>query len=79
LFVKDYLGLSAEFLAGLGFWAGIPGALKMHGGNMVELLRRFKPVLVWPGSALFNASPCILIGRPTYADTMRWIIPVNAW
>jgi len=28
-FVKDYLGLSAEFLAMLGFWAGIPWALKM--------------------------------------------------
>ena len=24
-FVKDYLGLSAEFLAALGFWAGIRG------------------------------------------------------
>src|SRR4029450_696410 len=23
-FVKDYLGLSASFLAALGFWAGIP-------------------------------------------------------
>ncbi|MEE2745553.1 MAG: hypothetical protein VX617_01600, partial [Pseudomonadota bacterium] len=23
-FVKDYLGLSAVFLAGLGFWAGLP-------------------------------------------------------
>ena len=28
-FVKDYLGLSAAFLAGLGFWAGIPWVLKM--------------------------------------------------
>ena len=28
-FVKDYLNLSAAFLAGLGFWAGIPWALKM--------------------------------------------------
>jgi hypothetical protein len=27
-FVKDYLNLSAAFLAGLGFWAGIPWALK---------------------------------------------------
>ncbi|MBA2484661.1 MAG: hypothetical protein H0V35_00915, partial [Nitrospira sp.] len=26
-FVKDYLGLSAAFLAALGFWAGIPWAL----------------------------------------------------
>lgn len=25
-FVKEYLGFSAEFLAGLGFWAGIPWA-----------------------------------------------------
>ena len=23
-FIKDYLNLSAAFLAGLGFWAGIP-------------------------------------------------------
>ena len=27
-FVKEYLDLSAAFLAGLGFWAGIPWALK---------------------------------------------------
>lgn len=25
-FIKDYLGLSAEFLAMLGFWAGLPWA-----------------------------------------------------
>ena len=28
-FIKDYLNLSATFLAGLGFWAGSPWALKM--------------------------------------------------
>jgi len=28
-FVKDYLNLSAEFLAALAFWAGIPWVLKM--------------------------------------------------
>ncbi|MGC1955502.1 MAG: hypothetical protein WA970_23580, partial [Gammaproteobacteria bacterium] len=27
-FVKDYLDLSAQFLATLGFWAGIPWVLK---------------------------------------------------
>ena len=32
-FVKDYLGLSASFLAALGFWAGIPWALKMPIGH----------------------------------------------
>ncbi|MDA1150229.1 MAG: hypothetical protein O2883_05495, partial [Proteobacteria bacterium] len=28
-FIKDYLNLSAAFLASLGFWAGLPWALKM--------------------------------------------------
>lgn len=32
-FVKEYLGLSAEFLAALGFWAGLPWALKMPVGT----------------------------------------------
>ncbi|MEN8133852.1 MAG: hypothetical protein ABFS45_27580, partial [Pseudomonadota bacterium] len=39
-FVKDYLGLSAEFLAALGFWAGIPWALKMPLGHLVDLIWR---------------------------------------
>ena len=37
-FVKDYLGLSAAFLAALGFWAGIPWALKMPLGHLVDLM-----------------------------------------
>ncbi|MDH3527777.1 MAG: hypothetical protein OEM43_09795, partial [Gammaproteobacteria bacterium] len=41
-FVKDYLGLSAEFLAALGFWAGIPWALKMPLGHLVDLIWRHK-------------------------------------
>ena len=31
-FVKEYLGLSAEFLAGLGFWAGLPWAQRCRWG-----------------------------------------------
>ena len=30
-FIKDYLGLSAEFLAALGFWLVIPWSLKNAG------------------------------------------------
>jgi hypothetical protein len=37
-FVKEYLGLSAEFLAALGFWAGLPWALKMPLGHLVDLM-----------------------------------------
>ena len=41
-FIKDYLNLSAAFLAGLGFWVGIPWALKMPLGNLVDLILSIK-------------------------------------
>ncbi len=51
-FVKDYLGLSAEFLAMLGFWAGLPWALKMPMGHLVDLFWRWKFIqeIVFAGS-----------------------------
>ena len=55
-FVKDYLGLSAAFLAALGFWAGIPWALKMPIGHLVDLLWRYKAGLVYLGATLIAAS-----------------------
>src|SRR5512132_2211706 len=54
-FVKDYLGLSASFLAALGFWAGIPWALKMPIGHTVDLLWRHKAGLVYLGGILIAA------------------------
>ncbi len=78
-FVKEYLGLSAEFLAGLGFWAGIPWALKMPMGHMVDLLWRFKSALVWLGAALITASLGIMIGLLAHTDAMARIMPVDAW
>jgi hypothetical protein len=61
-FVKDYFGLSAEFLAGLGFWAGIPWALKMPMGHVVDLIWRYKSALVWLGATLIAAILCIMLG-----------------
>ena len=49
-FVKDYLGLSAAFLAGLTFWAGIPWVLKMPLGHLVDLIWRWKAMLVYVGA-----------------------------
>ena len=46
-FVKDYLNLSAAFLAGLGFWAGIPWALKMPLGHLVDLIWERKNYMVY--------------------------------
>ena len=40
-FVKEYLDLSAAFLAGLGFWAGLPWVLKMPLGHIVDLIWKF--------------------------------------
>ena len=55
-FVKDYLGLSAAFLAGLAFWAGIPWALKMPLGHLVDVIWRRKGLLVYLGAVLIAAS-----------------------
>ena len=51
-FVKDYLGLSAAVLAALGFWAGVPWALKMPLGHLVDLIWRWKSLLVFLGAAM---------------------------
>src|SRR5918994_6231191 len=61
-FVKDYLGLSASFLAALGFWAGIPWALKMPIGHAVDLLWRWKSWLVFLGAGLLAVSLGIMAG-----------------
>jgi hypothetical protein len=55
-FVKEYLDLSAAFIAGLAFWAGIPWVLKMPLGHLVDLIWRWKAVLVYLGAALIALS-----------------------
>ncbi len=78
-FVKDYLGLSAAFLAALGFWAGIPWALKMPIGHLVDLLWRYKAGLVYLGASLIAASLLIMIGLIGSPDAMRAVMPIEAW
>lgn len=78
-FVKDYLGLSAEFLAALGFWAGIPWALKMPMGHLVDLMWRFKSILVFIGAGLVAVSLLIMIGLLSHPDQMRAIMPFPSW
>lgn len=78
-FVKDYLGLSAEFLAALGFWAGIPWALKMPMGHLVDLIWRYKSGLVYIGAALIATSLVIMIGLIGHTDAMRAVMPAEAW
>src|SRR3990172_10437422 len=61
-FVKDYLGLSAAFIAALGFWVVIPWSLKMVLGHLVDLLWRWKSLLVYLGASLIALSLLIMVG-----------------
>ena len=70
-FVKEYLGLSAAFLAALTFWAGLPWALKMPLGHLVDLVWRWKALLVYLGAALIAASLVIMYALIMHTEAMR--------
>jgi hypothetical protein len=78
-FVKDYLNLSAEFLAALAFWAGIPWALKMPLGHLVDLIWRYKAVLVFVGAGMIAASLLVMLGLLVSPGKMSEIMPLEAW
>jgi len=78
-YVKDYLDLSPEFLAALLFWAGIPWALKMPVGHVVDLIWRWKALLVWLGAAMVAASLLIMIGLISYTEAMSGVMSAGSW
>ncbi len=78
-FVKEYLGLSAEFLAMLGFWAGLVWAVKMPLGHMVDLLWRWKAGFVFLGAGLIGASLTIMLGLLGQPEAMQSILPKETW
>ncbi|HEY6084107.1 MAG TPA: hypothetical protein VIU63_01850 [Nitrospira sp.] len=78
-FVKDYLGLSASFLAALGFWAGIPWALKMPIGHTVDLLWRWKSWLIGLGAVLLAGSLAIMAALIGHREAMTAILPAELW
>jgi hypothetical protein len=78
-FIKEQLDLSAEFLAALGFWAGLPWALKVPLGHLVDLIWRRKAVLVFAGASLITVSLLIMIGLLGHTASMRALGSVEAW
>jgi MFS family permease len=78
-FVKDYLGLSASFLAALGFWAGIPWALKMPIGHTVDLLWRWKGWLVGLGAGLLATSLGIMAALIGNREAMTAVQSAEVW
>ncbi|WP_420547355.1 hypothetical protein [Curvivirga sp.] len=78
-FIKEYLNLSAEFLAGLAFWAGLPWALKMPIGHLVDIIWRWKSSLVFFGASLMAISLIIMYMLISQTDMMAMIMPIEAW
>ena len=78
-FVKEYLDLDAAFLAGLAFWVGLPWALKMPLGHLVDLIWRWKYLLILLGASLMALSYGILASLLIMPQTMVQIMPANSW
>ena len=78
-FIKEYLDLSAAFLAGLAFWAGIPWTLKMPIGHLVDLIWRRKALLVYCGASLLALSIFIMYGIIAHTAAMAAIMKVEVW
>ncbi len=78
-YVKEKLGLSAEFLAMLGFWMMLPWAIKMPLGHLVDLIWRWKGLLVYLGASLIMSSLLIMIGLLGHTEAMAEVAPVETW
>lgn len=78
-YVKEKLGLSAEFLAMLGFWMMLPWALKMPIGHLVDLIWRWKSLLVYLGASLIMLSLLIMVGLLGHTEMMATMASVETW
>ena len=78
-FVKDYLGLSASFLAELAFWAGLPWVLKMPLGHLVDIVWRWKAVLVYIGAGLIALSLSIMYALVVHREEMETVFSADVW
>jgi len=78
-YVKEKLGLSAEFLAMLGFWMMLPWALKMPLGHLVDLMWRWKSLLVYLGAGLIMISLLIMIGLLGDTPSMASMASIETW
>jgi len=78
-FVKDFLGLSAAFLASLSFWVGIPWALKIPLGHLVDIIWKWKSLLVYVGATIIAISILIVYGLIAHPLAMSGIMGADNW
>ncbi|MDC3024362.1 hypothetical protein OA264_02705, partial [Alphaproteobacteria bacterium] len=78
-FLKDYLSLSASFIASIGFWAGIPWALKMPFGFLVDKFWKRKNYLVLFGAVVIFISIFIMFSLISNRETMEIYLSADTW
>ena len=78
-FLKEYLDLSAAFIAGLAFWTGLPWILKVPLGHVVDLFWRWKSLLILLGAGLIALSLLIMFGLVSHPGEMRTVLPLETW
>lgn len=78
-FIKEKLGLSASYLAGLAFWVGLPFSFKMPLGHLVDLFWEKKSWFVYLGSAILAASLLIMVGLTGDPAWMARFLTLEQW
>ena len=78
-YVKEYLNLSASFIASLGFWITLPWALKMPIGHLVDLAWKRKNYFVLVGAFLISLSFLIMFGIISSEDYFNEYLSLEVW
>ena len=78
-FLKDYLNLSASFIASIGFWAGLPWALKMPVGFLVDKFWNSKNYLVYLGALIIFISLFIMYLLIVDRKAMEIYLSAEIW
>ncbi len=78
-FIKDFLSLSAAFIASIGFWAGIPWALKMPIGFLIDRYWHFKQYFVYLGAFLVSVSLMIMYSILVHQNFMLQYLDIKIW
>ena len=78
-FIKDFLSLSATFIASIGFWAGIPWALKMPIGFLIDKYWNLKQYFVYLGAMLVSVSLLIMYGILVHKNSMLIYLDIKVW
>ena len=78
-FIKDFLSLSAAFIASISFWAGIPWALKMPIGFLIDRYWNLKQYFVYLGALLVSISLIIMYGILVHKNFMLIYLDIQVW